>query len=97
MRGDFGITVPEVDTVVESVLAAGAYGAGMTGGGFGGCVLALVDAATAETVASTVAGAYAERRLPGPDPLHRDSEGGSAAARLTTGAVEPVTRCRTGE
>ena len=44
MRDDFEITVPEIDTAVEAALAAGAYGARMTGGGFGGCVLALVDA-----------------------------------------------------
>ncbi|GIG85656.1 galactokinase [Plantactinospora endophytica] len=61
MRYDFEITVPEVDTAVEAALSAGAYGARMTGGGFGGCVLALVDAAAAGTVASTVRQAYAER------------------------------------
>ncbi|GAA3770276.1 galactokinase [Plantactinospora mayteni] len=59
MRDDFEITVPEVDTAVEAALTAGAYGARMTGGGFGGCVLALVDTAAAETVASTVTEAYA--------------------------------------
>ena len=44
MRDDFEITVPEVDLAVEAALAAGAFGARMTGGGFGGCVLALVEA-----------------------------------------------------
>ncbi|MFB9322347.1 galactokinase [Cryptosporangium minutisporangium] len=43
MREDFEITVPEVDVLVEALLAAGAHGARMTGGGFGGCVIALVD------------------------------------------------------
>ncbi|WP_229399856.1 galactokinase [Micromonospora okii] len=61
MRDDFEITVPEVDTAVEAALAAGAYGARMTGGGFGGCVLALVDAARADATADAVASAYAER------------------------------------
>ncbi|KAB1920378.1 galactokinase, partial [Micromonospora sp. ALFpr18c] len=41
MRDDFEITVPEIDTAVEAALEAGALGARMTGGGFGGCVLAL--------------------------------------------------------
>ncbi|GAB3143962.1 galactokinase [Micromonospora sonneratiae] len=59
MRDDFEITVPEVDTAVEAALAAGAYGARMTGGGFGGCVLALVDADAAERVAASVADACA--------------------------------------
>ncbi|ROT32562.1 galactokinase [Micromonospora sp. HM5-17] len=67
MRDDFEITVPEVDTAVEAALAAGAYGARMTGGGFGGCVLALVDAAAADTVASAVARAYAERGFATPE------------------------------
>ncbi|MFC8849537.1 MULTISPECIES: galactokinase [unclassified Micromonospora] len=67
MRDDFEITVPEVDTAVEAALAAGAYGARMTGGGFGGCVLALVDADRADAVADAVTARYAERgfRAPG--------------------------------
>ncbi|GHJ50357.1 galactokinase [Catellatospora sp. TT07R-123] len=59
MRDDFEITVAEVDTAVETALAAGAYGARMTGGGFGGCVLALVDADRADTVAAAVTAAFA--------------------------------------
>ncbi|MDW5326420.1 galactokinase [Plantactinospora sp. KLBMP9567] len=66
MRDDFEITVPEVDTAVEAALTAGAYGARMTGGGFGGCVLALVDAAAAEAVASAVTEAYAARGFRAP-------------------------------
>ena len=75
MRDDFEITVDQVDVAVEAALATGAYGARMTGGGFGGCVLALVDAAATTAVARAVAGAYAERgftepvtftALPGP-------------------------------
>ncbi|MER7457190.1 galactokinase [Micromonospora sp. NPDC126480] len=59
MRDDFEITVPEIDTAVEAALGAGALGARMTGGGFGGCVLALVDADRADRVADTVRAAYA--------------------------------------
>jgi galactokinase len=59
MRDDFEITVPEIDTAVSAALDAGAYGARMTGGGFGGCVLALVDAGAAEAVARAVETAYA--------------------------------------
>ncbi|MGW3789470.1 galactokinase [Micromonospora chokoriensis] len=61
MRDDFEITVPEIDTAVEAALAAGALGARMTGGGFGGCVLALVEADRADEVAAAVKAAYAER------------------------------------
>jgi galactokinase len=66
MRDDFEITVPEVDVAVEAALAAGAYGARMTGGGFGGCVLALVDAPAVDDVAEAVAGAYAQRGFTAP-------------------------------
>lgn len=45
MRDDFEITVPAVDTLAEALVAGGAYGARMTGGGFGGCVIALIDEA----------------------------------------------------
>ncbi|PZF98057.1 galactokinase [Micromonospora deserti] len=66
MRDDFEITVPEIDTAVEAALAAGAHGARMTGGGFGGCVLALVDADRADAVARAVSTAYAARGFPAP-------------------------------
>jgi galactokinase len=58
MRDDYEITVPEVDVAVETALSAGAYGARMTGGGFGGCVLALVDEVATDSVAAAVADAF---------------------------------------
>ncbi|RKN25660.1 galactokinase [Micromonospora musae] len=69
MRDDFEITVPEIDTAVEAALAAGALGARMTGGGFGGCVLALVEADAADPVADAVTAAYAEQGFRAPDHL----------------------------
>jgi galactokinase len=59
MRDDFEITVPEVDTAVEAALAADAYGARMTGGGFGGCIIALVAAGTADELAAGIAERFA--------------------------------------
>ncbi len=61
MRDDYEITVPEVDTAVASALDAGAYGARMTGGGFGGCVIALVDADACDDVSDAVTKAFAAR------------------------------------
>jgi galactokinase len=69
MRDDFEITVPEVDTAVSAALAAGAHGARMTGGGFGGCVLALVDASRADAVSSAVASAFEAAGFTAPDPF----------------------------
>ncbi len=60
MRDDYEITVPEVDTAVDAALDAGAYGARMTGGGFGGCVLALIDAPSADAVTDAVTKAFAD-------------------------------------
>lgn len=55
MRDDFDITVPEIDTLVDMVkgVIGDQGGVRMTGGGFGGCIVALVpptfvDAITAE-------------------------------------------------
>ncbi|MGD9532073.1 galactokinase [Pseudonocardia sp.] len=59
MRDDFEITVPPVDLAVTTALDAGAHGARMTGGGFGGCVIALVDRDDAEPIARRVEAAYA--------------------------------------
>ncbi|WP_245916782.1 galactokinase [Nocardioides gansuensis] len=60
MRDDFRITVPEVDTAVEVLLAGGALGARMTGGGFGGCVIGLLEAEAVESAAAQVEEAFAE-------------------------------------
>ena len=45
MRDDFEISCREVDQMVELTQAVdGVYGARMTGGGFGGCTISLVEA-----------------------------------------------------
>ena len=44
MRDDYDISCPELDLAVESAQGAGALGARMTGGGFGGCAIALISA-----------------------------------------------------
>jgi galactokinase len=54
LRDDFEVSVPELDTVVEVALAAGAHGARMVGGGFGGSAVALVDAAAVDDVTAAV-------------------------------------------
>ncbi|MGW9111989.1 galactokinase [Microbacterium sp. NPDC055683] len=59
MRDDFEISVAELDTAVEAALAAGAVGARMTGGGFGGAAIALVDADRVDVVAQAAHDAFA--------------------------------------
>jgi galactokinase len=66
LRDDYGVTVPELDVAVEAALAAGAHGARMTGGGFGGCVVALVEADRAQQVEAAVTAAFSERGFTAP-------------------------------
>jgi len=54
MRDDFAITTDHIDLIADTAVAAGALGARMTGGGFGGCVIALVPAAEQHAVADAV-------------------------------------------
>ena len=42
LRDDFEVSCPELDAAVETAMAHGALGARMTGGGFGGCAIALL-------------------------------------------------------
>ncbi|MGH3208517.1 MAG: galactokinase [Trebonia sp.] len=61
LRDDFEVSWPEADVTVETAIAAGAYGAKMIGGGFGGSVLALVPTGSAEAVAAAVTEAFTAR------------------------------------
>jgi galactokinase len=54
MRDDFQITTEHIDLIADTAVRAGAFGARMTGGGFGGCVIALVPDARADAVADSV-------------------------------------------
>ena len=49
MRDDFEMSVPQIDSLVESANALGAMGARLTGGGFGGCIVACVEHSKLET------------------------------------------------
>ena len=61
LRDDFEVTVPELDVATEVAERAGALGARMVGGGFGGSVLALVRSDALEAVAEAVRVEYAVR------------------------------------
>ena len=60
MRDDFEITVPQIDTLVEIVKAAIGEKGGvrMTGGGFGGCIVALVPQDLVPVIEQAVAQEY---------------------------------------
>ncbi|MEU1126038.1 galactokinase [Streptomyces sp. NPDC005899] len=58
LRDDLRVSCPELDLVVSSANAAGALGARMTGGGFGGSAIVLVEEGTADQVAKSVSEAF---------------------------------------
>ena len=80
LRVDYECTCPELDVAVEAARTAGAHGARMTGGGFGGSAIALVDADAVHEVATAVAGAY-EREGFNP-PAFLDAVPAAPAGRL---------------
>lgn len=61
LRDDYRVSAPELDVAVDAAKAAGALGARMTGGGFGGSAIALVPVAEHDEVVRRVLAAFAER------------------------------------
>lgn len=61
-RDDFECSIAEIDFLVDTALQLrGCHGARLTGGGFGGCTVNLVDAAQAEDFASALRSTYRSR------------------------------------
>ena len=58
LRDDFEVSTPELDRLVQLAVAHGAYGARLTGAGFGGAVLALADAHWAAEMSDRTIRAY---------------------------------------
>jgi galactokinase len=69
VRDQFGMSWPQADEAVEAAVEAGAVGARMTGGGFGGCVVAAVPAAGTAQVRRAVTERFARHRWPAPHYL----------------------------
>jgi len=61
LRDDFEVSCDELDVTVDAALSAGALGARMTGGGFGGCAIALLRDADVAAVTAAVVAAYDRR------------------------------------
>jgi galactokinase len=72
LRDDFEVSWPEADVAVDAALTAGALGARMIGGGFGGSVLSLVRAEAAGPVRAAVAEAFGRRAWTAPEFLPAD-------------------------
>jgi galactokinase len=79
LRDDFEISWPEADVAVDAATAAGAVGARMMGGGFGGSVIALLPE-DGSAVHQAVCEAFRERGWPEPGFL--DAPPSPSARRL---------------
>ncbi|OBH05370.1 galactokinase [Mycobacterium sp. E1747] len=66
MRDDFQISTEHIDLIADTAERAGALGARMTGGGFGGCVIALVPSARTGAVDEAVRRAVRDAGLEPP-------------------------------
>lgn len=80
LRDDYEVSCHELDVAVEAALEAGAAGARMTGGGFGGSAIALVRRDRVQEVAGQVARAFDQEHLGAPAFLAAVPSG--PAARL---------------
>jgi galactokinase len=83
LRDDFEVSCRELDLICEAAgKVAGVFGCRMTGGGFGGCAVALIDASRAADIAADV-GAQCGEAL-GAEPTVF-ATGAAAGARLVAG------------
>jgi galactokinase len=62
LRDDFEVSCAELDLVVDTALAAGALGARMTGGGFGGSAIVLLEASDLPRITEAVSAALPQSR-----------------------------------
>lgn len=75
LKEDYEVSSPELDTVVSASLSAGAVGARMTGGGFGGSAIALISADAVEDLILNVTEAFSSRGWTTPAFLRADASG----------------------
>jgi galactokinase len=78
MRNDFDITTPNIDLIADTAVGAGALGARMTGGGFGGCVIALVPVDRVDAVSAAV------RLVAQPEPVITQTHAARGAGVVTS-------------
>ena len=81
LANDYEVSCAELDLACDTARAAGALGARMTGGGFGGSAIALVTTERAAAVARTVTAAFAEEGLRA--PVIREAGPSAGATRLS--------------
>jgi galactokinase len=81
LRDDYEVSCEELDVAVETARQAGAVGARMTGGGFGGSAIALVPLERLDAVQAAVGTAFVAHGWRRPDFFVASPGGGARASR----------------
>jgi galactokinase len=81
LRDDFEVSWPAADVAVVTALAAGALGARMMGGGFGGSVIAIGPADRSAAIVAAVSAEFRERGWAAPDVIPASPEAGAHQLR----------------
>ena len=84
LRADYEVSCPELNALVDiSRTIPGVYGCRMTGGGFGGCVIALVASDKLESAAASFRQAYLARTKIDPVMFVTRPAGGPAVTKIS--------------
>ena len=82
LQHDYEVSCAELDFLVDTALSTeGVYGARMTGGGFGGCIVAMIQAGTSECFEKQIAQAYHQEFHLNPQMYLCRPSGGAAEVR----------------
>ena len=97
LRDDFEVSTPTLDRVVAACMEHGALGARLTGAGFGGCVVALVQRNHADDLLAKVARTLSAPGASdvGPAPLAFAVRPGEPAGPVTSARATPTSSLRT--
>lgn len=96
LRDDYEVSCLELDLAVDAALNAGAIGARMTGGGFGGSAIALVHESQLDQVRDAVLKTFADHELQTPDTFTvLPADGAQLIAFAGPGCQENVRRSGT--
>ncbi len=85
LRDDYEVSCPELDTAVDAAISAGALGARMTGGGFGGSAIALAPTERTAQLKQAVEQAFARRHWRAPSVFAVQASG--PAVQLDTAEI----------
>jgi galactokinase len=86
LKEDYEVSCHELDLVAEIAhsigIGGGIFGCRMTGGGFGGCAVALIDAARVESIEREIRARYQDRTGVTPDLMQARPDGGARFSEI---------------